>query len=197
MIPKNFTFYHKNDIDISSTSKRGVAFLIHNSLEHSIIDITSRIRAISTKIKSNITFTVINAYISPKDTITEHELHQLISNFNEAVLLLGDFNAWSPLWGSPSFNKAGRIVTNFIQNNNLLLLNDKSPTHFSTRQTLTHLDLSICHPPLNIASTWEVADELHGSDHFPITVKLFNTSSSRPNTNKFFRYKLDSADWEK
>ncbi|OXE37809.1 hypothetical protein CCS92_34265, partial [Methylobacterium radiotolerans] len=92
---------------------------------------------------------------------------------SHSILLLGDFNGWSPLRRSPNYKKKGKIISNFTQNYNLILLYDKSPTHFSTRSTLTHIDLSICNPPLNIAATWKTSDQPHGSDHLPIFISLF------------------------
>lgn len=44
--------------------------------------------------------------------------------------MLGDFNAWNPLWGSIYTNQSEKIWE------------DGFPTHFSTHNTFTYVDLS-------------------------------------------------------
>jgi len=62
---------------------------------------------------------------------------------------MGDFNGWHPSWDSPTTNKRGKITQRFINNYySIILLIDKSTTHFSTHNTYTHIGLTLCSPIL-------------------------------------------------
>jgi len=52
---------------------------------------------------------------------------------------------------------------------------------------------TLCTPSLASHAKWEILNDLHGSDHFPIIIYLFSTT----NTLKFNRpfFKLKEANW--
>ena len=192
-IPKNFSFYGKNCT--SNFAKNGVAFLVTNSIPHKIHNLNTELDAIAIEIQANTTFIILNIYLPPSKSFSPSDLTHLISNFNKPVLIIGDFNARSPQWGSSSFNKRGRLVSKFISDNDLLLLNNSEPTHFSTHNSFSNIDLSLCSSSLYTLSSWSISKNLHGSDHFPITITLFHTSNF--NFKKRTVFKTDTADWKK
>jgi len=111
-------------------------------------------------------------------------------------LFTGDFNAWHRSWGSTTCNRKGKIISKYINEHNLFLLNDGSPTHLSTHSTFTHVDLSFCTSDLGPITSWEIISDLHGSDHHPILLKL----SALNQPNKILsppKFKLKLANWEK
>jgi len=192
-IPINYSIFANN----YSPRFGGTAILIHNSIQSQEISLPHDFDATGVEIKSIKTFNVISAYIPPHQKFNETNLHNVIQfNSNTNSLVLGDFNSWSTLWGSPKNSQKGRTITNFLNNNSYILLNDKSPTHFSTHNTYTHIDISFCTPGLFTHTHWHILDDLHGSDHYPITLTLFdndrhNTTQCKPS------FKLNSADWPK
>jgi len=99
-------------------------------------------------------------------------LEDTLYNNQTPLLILGDLKGWHPAWGSPKTYSRGKTIQQFIDNTQLILLNDKSPTHFSTHNTYTHIDLSLCSATLAPHAKWEILNDLHGSDHFPIVLKL-------------------------
>ena len=195
IIPKNYKYIHTNDIDSTDTAKRGLALLVSNNVQFSNLQLRTNILAQAIEIKSDVTFVIINTYISPTDQISERDLLTLISSINKPVLIMGDLNAWSPEWGSRTFNSRGQLISTFIENNNLMILNDKSPTHLSTRSSLTNVDVSLSSPSLFLSTEWKRDDYLHGSDHFPIHLTLFKKSSNH--IKKPPRFILKHANWEK
>jgi len=108
--------------------------------------------------------------------------------------VLGDFNSWHPYWGSPKSNKRGRTLANYIDRSNYILLNDKSPTHFSTYNTYRHIDLSFASASIAPEISWEVLDDLHGSDHFPILISILRNQTV-PTFIAKPSFKLKDADW--
>ena len=79
-----------------------------------------------------------------------------------------------------------------MNNNNLLLLNNKTSTYLhSATGSRTSIDLSLCDPSLMLDLSWTVHDDLCGSDHFPIIIKN-NKPAVYPTVAK---WKLNKADW--
>jgi len=113
-------------------------------------------------------------------------LEDTLYNNQTPSLILGDFNGWHPAWGSPKTNSRGKTIQQFIDNTQLILLNDKSPTHFSTHNTYTHIDLLLCSATLAPHAKWEILNDLHGSDHFPIVISLFPPNKINKFSKPFF-----------
>ena len=190
-IAKNYSFYGKHSL----ASKHGVALIVSKNIPHKIINLISNFDAIAIEITSQIPFILINIYIPPTKQFTLQDLNTIIPQTSKPVVITGDFNAWSPLWGSKSYNKRGKIVSEFIESNDLILLNNSQPTHFSTHRTFTNIDITLCSPELYTFSKWHVFDSLHGSDHFPIEIELFHKPQKTTKNRTIF--KTDQADWSK
>lgn len=138
--PKKYIGYFFNRYN---SSKEGVAILIKKSIPHQIINSTSPLCCTSVQINLSIRFTILSLYLPPQETIHPSMLDSLITNILPPVLILGDLNAWSSLWGSPKSNNRGITVEAFIDNSNMTVLIDGSPTHLSTHDTFTHIDVAI------------------------------------------------------
>ena len=190
-IPKNTSLYAKHSL----SPNHGVAFIISKNIAFNEIILSTQLDAIAIEITAKISFILINVYIPPTKSFSNQDLYSLIPNSNKPIIIVGDFNGWSPYWGSSSYNKRGKLITEFILNNNYVVLNKNSPTHFSTHKTFTNIDIAFCSPDLVTFSSWDILDCLHGSDHYPIEITLF------PNENNHFTkrtvFKTDKADWTK
>jgi len=111
------------------------------------------------------------------------------------TIWLGDFNAWSPLWGSPGSNGRGKALERAIVDSNMITLNDGSATHISTHNTLTRVDVSFISPRLAHISEWSVFKSPHGSDHFLIQIVLC-LNPSPDSSPPLPKYKTDLANWK-
>ena len=47
------------------------------------------------------------------------DLEHLLSQIQEPVMILGDFNSHNPLWGSEHLTPKGRVIENFISQNDM------------------------------------------------------------------------------
>lgn len=109
-------------------------------------------------------------------------------------MLLGDFNAHSPLPGCNRLDSRGNLIERFVLDSSLCLLNEKDPTFYSsTHHTFTSIDLSIVSPVLAPDITWKVLQNPYGSDHFPIILEQAERLPVIP--MRAPRWKLDKADW--
>ena len=191
--PKNYNgFFH--NLSNNTTAKQGVAILIKKSIPHKLLYLNPIIASIAIQINIGIEFIIVSSNISPQQNFTNNSLKSLIKNINTPLLITGDFNSWSTLWGSTVSNTRGKIIENFILNEDLIILNNGSPTHFSTHNTFTNIDISMCSPQLAPFCSWKTLRNLHGSDHFPISIEIekhLTHTKIKPNP----KFKTDSADW--
>ena len=91
-------------------------------------------------------------------------------------------------------------VLSFIEDNNLVILNDGSPTriHPSTH-TLTNIDLTITSPSLAGIANWHVNYEAFTSDHFLITTNILLDNNNKNSSNKTYpsenKLNFNKTDW--
>ena len=91
----------------------------------------------------------LSIYAPPNQYIDIKDLEHLLSQINEPVMILGDFNARNPLWGSDQQTPKGRVIETFIGQNDLCLYNDGSHTFLhSSNGTYSAIDLSFTSPAL-------------------------------------------------
>ena len=121
-----------------------------------------------------------------------NELEHLLSQIPEPVMIVGDFNAHNPLWGSDTQTPKGRMIETFISQNDLCLYNDGSHTFLqSGNGSYSAIDLSFASPSLFDRFSWTVHDDCCGSDHFPIILKATESDYEL----KHQRWKFKQADW--
>ena len=97
------------------------------------------------------------------------------------------------MWGDVVSNARGNLLDSFIEDEELAVLNTGEPTHFHIQTgTFSAIDISLCSPDCYLDFTWNVMDELMGSDHFPIVIELVNDDISAPRSPRWI---LDKANW--
>jgi len=175
-IPPNFTIIEKNT---ANNSHGGVAMLVHNSIQYDRLTMNHDFDAVGIVLHSKMKIRLITTYIPPDKSFQLDNLVNMFGNPYENTIITGDFNSWHQSWGSPTNNRKGNIIFKYITESNLLTLNDGSPTHFSTHNSLTHVDLTISTPNLVTHSKWKTDEDLFGSDHFPIHISLFEDVMER------------------
>ena len=97
------------------------------------------------------------------------------------------------MWGEANCDRWGCLIEDLIDNNDIILMNDGSPTrHDIVHNTDSAIDLTICSTSLGMDYHWSVDDDTHGSDHWPIHLKSVRNIPS-PCLPK---WKTPEADWE-
>ena len=195
---KNISFagYHLYRTKYNNTcSDRGVALLISNSVAHSIVDLNTHIEAIAARVTvDNKTYTFCNIYLSPSKTFTRASIEDLFEQLPGPVVLMGDFNAHSPVWGSDTQSQRGKLLEKVFDLRNLCVLNDGSMTFLHRAyNTSSCLDLTVVDPAIVLDFKWSVLEDTHGSDHFPVLL----TKVSMEEEDLPQRLNLNKADWPK
>ncbi|KAG5871268.1 hypothetical protein JTB14_024338 [Gonioctena quinquepunctata] len=136
-------------------------------------------------------FTICNIYL-PDANWNIADLINVADQLPPPYVIVGDFNAHNPIWGSTRIDTRGRIVENFIDDMNLVILNSGEGTYLNLRSnSLSVIDLAFCSPTLAPSIQWKCLGD-HLTDHFPISIEF----ASRYITQSIPRkWKLDQANW--
>jgi len=120
------------------------------------------------------------------------DFYDLLQQLPLPILITGDFNSHSTLWGCAILDRQGKMVEDILIKHNLCILNDTSFTYIHpATASPSAVDLSICSPDIFLDMQRKTLDDLCGSDHYPISITYgsIETSSAIPS------WKLCKADW--
>jgi len=151
---------------------------------------TKTIVAIRVTLHKNIT--VCSIYLPHLRLLIVNDFNDLLSQLPSPVLITGDFNSRSTLWGDTKLDHRGKMVEDILTKHNLCVLNDTSPTYIHpTTGSSSAIDLSICSPDIFLDIQWKTLEDLCGSDHYPISILYGSTETS----SVISSWKLRKADW--
>ena len=172
----------------------GASIIIHKSLQHSPIPLDTPLQAVALSVLLNRKISVCSLYLPPSLDFDLHDLQSLVDQLPVSFLLLDDFNAQNPLWGSENLDNKGKVIEDLLDRNDIALFNDGSMTfHNVYSNRFSALDLSISSSSIHLDFHWSVNDYLNGSDHFPIHLRYAqNVPSESPP-----KWKVEEADWVK
>lgn len=193
--PKAYVGYFHN-LSSNTSGKQGICVLIKKEIPHTKLNVISNISTIALEINIGFKVTMVSMYIPPDQTFSANEILSILNTISTPIILLGDLNSWSSLWGSPSDNQRGKVVEDVLFVSNLIVLNDGSPTHFSTHKTFTNIDITLCSAILAPKCSWRVLNNLHGSDHFPVITSIKSNFNKEPFKTRP-RFITEKADWKK
>ena len=191
---KGYTIY-RNDFTGGDRAQGGVAILVHDSVYSNPIALTTQLQAVAVTAYLPFAITLCCSYIPPPSHVTRYDMEALLNQLSAPFILGGDFNAHHVDWGSQISDQRGYVLADFIQFNDVSLLNTNQMTHFTSHSgTLSAIDLILCTPLLSIDLELKVLQDLYGSDHFPLQLDFLNYS--RPQ-NPGQGWRLAQADWGK
>ena len=189
---KGFNVYNHIHCDCARASG-GSSILVKSSLPQREIKlkINLQAKAVSVTLDKEITF--CSVYIPPSFELRSEHLNSLLKQLPSPFMILGDFNGHNLLWGSNDNDPRGELIEEFITQNDICLMNDKSKTYLdSGKGTFSSIDLSLFHPSLYLDYNWSVCEDQHGSDHFPIIIESIQNHDEDHNP----KWKLNKANWD-
>ena len=161
---KGYTPYFK----CKETGRNGVGLYVKNSIFHSQIKLKTQLQALAVRVTlHNKVFIVCSHYTPPSENPTIEQFQNLYDQFDKPPIMCGDFNAHNTLWSHPADDERGKVLEDFMFNNDLALLNTTIKTHGDAL-----LDLTIIHPALFLDFDCHVLNDNHRSDHQPIIIKF-------------------------
>lgn len=157
-------------------------------------------------------YIIVSCYISPSSGLSSFEefleeledcLRQCKSiNSKAKILLGGDFNAKSPLWGSNRKNRRGDILEEWAATMDLRVLNAGGAATCVRPQGSSIVDLTWISPNLARADVkWQVLDEESMSDHLfiltevrEVGVPFYKDIQDNPSRSSYRRWNLKRID---
>jgi len=153
-----------------------LAHLSHPSVE---------MQAISLHCSLDSPILIINLYRHPNFKTP----HVFYSNLFAAAssykysLIIGDFNAHHQAWGDTRVDGQGDAIVRACDAHGMIILNDGLPTFISSSGHATStIDLTIASRNLSLLTSVSTLPDLHGSDHFSVSISVAGTS---PSLSKF------------
>ncbi len=189
----NYKVYRK-DCPPTNNAKGGVLVAAHVSIKSEAVLLQTSFQAVATRIHSVRPITLCSIYLHHEDDINLADLKNLIQQLPSPFILSGDFNSHNTLWGSNNTNSRGKIIENLLSDPHICLLNTGKNTRFDCYTgRSTAIDLTLCSSTVLDELTWDIADNLYNSDHFPqiIGLKLTHTLS----IPRFQNWNIKKANW--
>ena len=159
------------------------ALLINQRVVHTELTLDSPLHATAATVTLNKTFIICSIYLTPNEIISKPIPENLIDQLLRPFLLVGDFNAHSPVcvWGGGGGDSRrdgrGKLIESLLEHTDLIIFNSKTPAFVeSAYHTTSAIDLAVASPIIALDFQWSVHDDLCGSDHFP---KFFEVLTPR------------------
>ncbi|KAG5874074.1 hypothetical protein JTB14_033423 [Gonioctena quinquepunctata] len=153
---RGFTSFRK-DLNPDGRAKGGVAIFLRDSIHAQEIRINTRLQAVAIQIHSPRKLTLCSIYL-PDYHWNMQEIQNILHQLPEPALIMGDFNAHSPLWGSETRDSRGRRIEILLEQENICLAN-REATHFNARSnSFSSITLPFCPPrlfPVLLGSPWK------------------------------------------
>ena len=171
------------------TPGNGLVTIIRQTAAYYCLNLNTPLQALAIRIQLHKQYTVCNIYMSPNEVIPPDSLAQLINQLPHPFLPLSDFNGKHPIWGCNSADGRGATVEAAINDTNSCILKH---IHWQSG-TVSAIDLSICSPDAVQEFIWEVMEDAHGSDNYPISL----TDLRITHICRAPKYNLKKADWKR
>jgi len=182
---------HKPD----GTHRGGSAIYLHESISYSNLKLHHFHQSVGVQIDlPNKKFVLISIY-TPESILDLQDLDTFLESNTLPLILCGDFDSHNTIWGSTHTNHKGNMLWDFIENHDLVLLNDGHGTRICQNGTLSPLDLTFVSPALALQCQWSILESDCGSDHFPIKITLDQMEFIAPPL-RLPRWNLRKANWE-
>lgn len=129
------------------------------------------------------------------------EISSIIRGNVGKTVIVGDYNAKSPLWGMIKTDARGAIMEEWIAQNDLVVINEGTKPTFQVENYTSILDLTLVTPDLkDQIQNWDVLDEDTLSDHNYISFELKQTNrlpGARPKFSGWQTKKFDECAFDR
>ncbi|KAJ8704397.1 hypothetical protein PYW08_013121 [Mythimna loreyi] len=124
-------------------------------------------------------------------------IKSLLDSVSGPLLVMGDFNCHHYHWGSDVCDNFGIGLLDILDDLDLCLINDGSPTRMSApRQSNSCVDLTFCSSNISSLLIWRRLEMTHGSDHYPIIIEFPSKNIPIKVSPPLLKYQLNSANWD-
>lgn len=190
---KHYNGYFKNRLNPGRASG-GVAIFIKDDIESKEINLNTNLEAVAITAKLHKQLSICNIYLPDSTPFTQQDLIQITTQLPRPFIILGDFNSRNTMWGSIYTDNRGKTMEHFLEDPNLILLNNGNPTRQNPiNGNFSAIDLTIATSTIAPDIEWDTLTSYNGSDHWPLHLKLFEQTPQAEPINK---WRLKNPNWE-
>ena len=164
---------------------------MHESCPYEEIEVNSHYQFVAARVhigrQNPVTFA--NLYIAGRAPLDLNELCRITNDLPKPTVILGDINAHGTDWGNRQTDSRGRVIEQYIDREQLNMLNSEAPSHISG----TAIDLTILSPEVTLDCDWQVYESVLNSDHFTI---IFTIAKSPSDTEPGSNLNYKKANWQ-
>lgn len=177
----------------------GCGLAVREDIPHKVVQLDTDLEAIAVSIQFPMKLTIVSLYMAPRCRVGKEvnvigKLQDLVAQLPAPYVILGDLNAHHPSWGSHKEDIRGERLSQLLDTLGCSVLNDGRPTRIDLSTGVeSAIDLSIASWDVACQFNWQVQDDLHSSDHFPI---LLSQAVDLPSTVARLRWNFNKADWD-
>lgn len=139
---------------------------------------------------NNIMTSIVTVYIPPNNNniIKAADFESFFQQITPPMIIVGDFNAHSRLWGCHDDNQRGFELIDALNSSNLIFLNNGDATRIAAPPMHSSaVDLALCSAHFGFSATWSTIKDHLSSDHLPTITNLkFNPTISQENKQNIF-----------
>ncbi|XP_023212518.1 uncharacterized protein LOC111615322 [Centruroides sculpturatus] len=145
---------------------------------------------------------IVNVYFLGKADADRFidRLQTIVHDFDGInILMVGDLNTHSPVWGGECFDSRGGLLEEFFASNNLYVVNNPySPPTFTSSRGESWIDVTTCNEDLfPYIINWRVMEEDSISEHAYIAYEIVGAGNNNISVfNNRRRFDVSKANWE-
>jgi len=173
----------------------GLATLVKSGVSYIRLPDPTSIEALVIRVKlQSGDVTLANVYQAPDKPFDRDGYRSLFETYCRDAIILGDLNAYSPIFGATRTDARGRQLETIIDDNNMVVLNTGAGTYVRRTGEMSHLDVAVASTNIARIANWYVHDDTLGSDHLPVTIQLHDPAVVEDSTVPRWSYRR--ADWD-
>lgn len=145
---------------------------------------------------NNTVISFISVYNPPKFSCDINMWNNILKQTQGLIFLGGDFNAHHQSFGDSYSNSMGNKLVEMTNDNHLVLLNDGSATCYKFNPPSV-TDLTFTSDKLALHCSWQVTNDLLGSDHLVVLTEIGNllTPNGRYIIRPKVKWNLSQVNW--
>lgn len=194
---KGYRCFYRNRTNVEKASG-GVAIYIKDDFDAIQIPVNSNLEVTAVSLQYfQMKVSIINLYIPRNVDFTRENLQNILRQVPGPKIFVGDFNSDNVIWGSKTTDRRGREVEEFIDQNNLVLLNNGEGTRLNPiTGEFSSIDLTFCDAAIGADLFWSPYPYPYGSDHLPLNITHINDNPPDNTHGALDRWNLKNADWQ-
>ena len=123
-------------------------FLVTSSTPHRQLNLQTCLQAVAIRVTCHKTITVCSIYLPPSMIFNTSDFYDVLPQLPPPILITGDFNSHSTLWGCTKLDRRGKVVEDILIKHNFTVhvyyLWKKQSSYCQHQQTTARSVSSIC-----------------------------------------------------